>query len=526
MNLVGVPVTVTVRASGGAGITVSNSATFTIASLEATGSLIYWTTTGFDNNATSTSLNGFHVGDTGNVPILTSAQVTQQVVATEPATTPGGTGMTPGTPVAVFCIGCHTTTPDGAYVAFTAQWPWPNALANLSQTAGMIGTAPPWLGAGGLANLSPVTGKVMQGGPWYEPPEINQMMLGMQTFSGGHYGTTAGEYIEVTSLGAAENATSLTALTTPTGVVSELAWINLGYTDPVPATAGLPLAPCGTNPAPAGACLPAQTPNPAWGIIARTGDTGSAGAPSWTHNLDGKTDIIAYTSTTSGTKDGRLNDGPADIYTVPYTSNGVGLGGAGGTATPLPGASSSANNEYYPAWSPDDQLIAFNQVPSGTSLYNEPAAEVYVIPYNGGMGGTETRLAANDPVACTGSMAMQLQNTLPKWAPLADTTAMGAVGNKGADGKLYYWVTFSSIRTTACTISGSNVCTATQAAGATGNAQLYVAGVVVDPANNNAITTYPAIYLWNQDFTANNLIPSWTNSPAIPPGIASTETPK
>jgi hypothetical protein len=71
-----------------------------------------------------------------------------------------------------------------------------------------------------------------------------------------------------------------------------------------------------------------------------------------------------------------------------------------------------------------------------------------------------------------------VQNTLPKWAPVAQT----------ANGKTYHWLIFSSTR------SGTQ------------KSQLYVTGVV---QNGSTIETYPAIYLWNQDPTLNNLIPAW-----------------
>jgi hypothetical protein len=45
---------------------------------------------------------------------------------------------------------------------------------------------------------------------------------------------------------------------------------------------------------------------------------------------------------------------------------------------------------------------------------------------------------------------------------------------------------------------------------AKGKQQLYVSGIVLDPSNNT-VQTYPAIYLWNQDPTVNNLIPAWDN---------------
>jgi hypothetical protein len=118
-------------------------------------------------------------------------------------------------------------------------------------------------------------------------------------------------------------------------------------------------------------------------------------------------------------------------------------------------------------------------------------------------GGTATRLAANDPAKCSGVASPGVENTWPKWAP----APAGGMVTPASDGKLYYWVTFSSIR-----INDPNNPATGSATGATlGKTQLYVAGVVVDPSQGNAITTFPAIYLWNQDPTENNLIPAWDN---------------
>ena len=72
---------------------------------------------------------------------------------------------------------------------------------------------------------------------------------------------------------------------------------------------------------------------------------------------------------------------------------------AGGTAKPLPGASDPNLQEYYPAFAPDDSLIAFDRTDNGLNLYNQAQGEVFVIPSTGG---TATRLASNDPPTCTG----------------------------------------------------------------------------------------------------------------------------
>jgi hypothetical protein len=213
---------------------------------------------------------------------------------------------------------------------------------------------------------------------------------------------------------------------------------------------------------------------PASGTIARTGDSNYAGAPSWSH--DGKT--IAYVSTNAQV-DGRLDDGAADVWTVPYNNK------AGGTATPLTGASANGMRNFYPSFSPDDKLVAFDEVTSG-NMYNNAQDELYVVP---SAGGKATRLDANDPPACTGKTSPGVTNSWPKWSPQAQTTT---------DGRTFYWIVFSSIRDPG------------------GNPQLYVTPVVVDGAGK--VTTYHALYLWNQPASENNHTPAWDNFQIPPPG--------
>lgn len=200
-----------------------------------------------------------------------------------------------------------------------------------------------------------------------------------------------------------------------------------------------------------------------WGVVARTGDANMAASGSFAHTSD----KLLYTSAPSVSSG--VSTAHGDLATVPYGNR------AGGTATKIAGASEATFNEYYPTFSPDDALVAFNRVTDGESSYNNPHAEVFAIA---AAGGTPTRLAANDPPACSGKTSPGVTNSWPKWAP--------AVGS--AAGAKTYWLTFSSTRT--------------------GNPQLYVTAVVDDGLK---LTTYPALYLWNQPPGENNHTPAWDN---------------
>jgi hypothetical protein len=511
-SLMGGSFTVTVRGvkSSGGTPSISNSATVTIAPALADGALIYWKTSSFATMDTNnTTLQGFHVGDEGTATALTANQVLQPVRAQ--SVVPGANLM-PATVNNVFCIGCHTATPDGKYVSFVSQWPWANALASVDTSPGapVVGAEPPWLTPGAASNLSPnING-------YYQPANLSQVMMGIQTFSPAHYKT--GDRRLVASIGAAWNQTDVQIKAgqpgSATGVTSELAWFDLESPAPVPTgtpynpwgsgklDTPLPLAPrCNAAGQPA-QCATSMSPTPGWGILARNGDSNSAGAPNWSHNVSpDNSDLIAYSSTNLGTKDGRMDcqlSGPSctsDVYVVPYNT------GTGGTASPLAGASDPNQNEYYPAWSPDDQFIAFNRVPKGTSMYNEPQADVYLVPYNKGAGASSAvRLKANDPVLCTGEKPNAVQNTWPKWAPNPLDMNGAPVAQKDAVGNTYYWITFSSTRNPLSPTDPTN--------GNKRRQQLYVVGIVVSPTGD-INSSFAPIYLWNQDYTVNNLIPAW-----------------
>jgi hypothetical protein len=390
------PMTLSIRGGVLAGGTLTGEAfgsatSMEIAPVQATGAIIYWTT------SNGTALKGFTVGDESVEQILLPAQVTE-------ATTT--------------CIGCHAAAPDGEYVGLTYSGTgWSNGLALISPDAGTVGAPPPFLGAGAAMALA-------------------RYNLGISSFSRAHW--TAGDRREIA------------AFDDQGGTTAALQWID----------------------------IEATTTGAASGTIARTGDPSSAGAPSWSH--DGNT--IAYVSTAHFC-DGRLGAGcdgvtytsasdpgsTADLYTVPYA------GGAGGAAKPIPGASDPSTQEYYPVFSPDDAWLAFVRAPNGVNMYDQAQAEVSVIPASGG---TATRLAANDPPTCSGTVSPGITNSWPKWGPVA----------LQANGSTYYWLVFSSTRSTG------------------GLPQLFITSVVVTAGK---VATHGSIYLWNQPATEGNHTPAW-----------------
>ncbi|HEY1954598.1 MAG TPA: hypothetical protein VGH28_03285 [Polyangiaceae bacterium] len=320
------------------------------------------------------------------------------------------------------CMGCHVGTPDGSGVVFSTE----------NDTWGDM-----------LADVSSGDGGVPGTVPSYAGnaglQALLQGPLGMSAISKAHW--QDGDRVVIAS----DNP--------------DLQWIDVAATDPTKAR----------------------------GTIARVGTAAAgpiAGAPSFSH--DGKT--IVYTATNHAA-DGRLGgyiydtDDPgslADLYTVPYADR------AGGAIAPVAGASDPLVQEYYPAFSPDDSMIAFNRIPNDKNMYNQPLSEVWLVPSSGG---TAMRLAANDPPGCSGKVSPGVTNSWPKWAPNMSTTS---------DGRTFYWLVFSSTR--AGTLP-----------------QLYITPVVV---TNGKVQSYASLYLWNQPATTGNHTPAWEYfniPPAAPP---------
>jgi hypothetical protein len=469
------PITVTIRGinTSAGGKPSGTRGDFTIAPTQAGGKLVYWATSSSEVRPDTSKLSGFDVGDEGVIDALTIPQVTVSTILNSGGRELRGKyddpkGVPPGH---VQCIGCHVSTPDGDAVAFTDHWPWDSVMASVE--ADTVGQPPSYL-TPGAALL------------------INQPWLGMQTFSKGHF--RAGDRVLVTVYSPRNMGQGAAAVGFSDGAPypskhDGLAWFDLETT----AT----FTPGDPSKGDVQKALNDQVQavyGQAFGLIALDGETRSAAAPSFSH--DGTR--IVYTSADT-TQDGRLssNNQEVDIHIVPYNNR------LGGAVTPLMGASEPGVAEYYPTFSADDQLVAFNRVAKidGGAMYYRPDGEIYVVPSKGGKA---TRLMANDPPACTNEKSPGVINSWPKWSPR--TMSVKSLNPEfGLPPRTFYWLVFSSARA----YPGQFQLPKGQTSpGDTRSSQLYMTAVVRDDTNGT-LTTYPAVYIWNQDPTTSNLTPAW-----------------
>jgi hypothetical protein len=446
-------ISVTVRAASGGATTVK----FQIASASAAGSIVFWaadpSVVGVQNvttvEDTTSLLRGFTVGEEGTVETLKFSQVKQ------PSKEQSYNNRTPT------CIGCHAATPDNGFVAFVDNWPWNSVISGIKSDN--VGAELPGLSPGGLAALNK---------PW----------AGAPTFSSAFW-QTGSRMMVATS--AQQN--DLLPWETDDWQAAKLVWYNLDAPTP--------------DPTPSVGQGPVAQLNKQYGVISRNGDPNPGTAfPTWSH--DGST--IVYSSTVGppstgnfgGCQDGRLNQGATDLYSVPYN------GGNGGAAKPVPGASDKNWEEYYAAYSPDDQMVLFDRVPSGQGMYANQNAEIFFVPMGSASGaGTAVRLKANDPVTCTGKSSPGVNNHFPKWAPARGTH----------NGRTYYWVIYSSNR------AGIPPVTATKGDGKAHQiSQLYLTAISVE---NGTYQTYKSSYLWWQPTNMVNTTPVWDmlQIPPAPP---------
>ena len=487
-NVLDEDITVTVRASTGSGAPTESSSKFRIAPVKAGGSMVFWAAAAVKGE---NGLYGFSPGDEGIVSVLQPTQIKDPIIGADGTLKqPSDWPTTPTGQVA--CVGCHTSTPDGAAVAATDRWPWNLVVSNI--TAGSAGSPPDY--------MTPM-GKLLRQMSWQ----------GASSFSNGdwqarkRYVTSFGKRTvdmnQAWLFGCPDGACSYSGL-------DDLIWIDLAAAGDAPTS--------NNDNAYFKAFISQQ--GTGWGVIARTGDPRGAVTPDWSH--DGTS--IAYTSTDS-TSDGRVGHAAnsktpltsVDLYTVPFN------GGSGGSAKPVSGASEPQHAEYYPDYSGDDRLLAYTRVSDFAALpsteqemYYRPQGEVWVVP---AAGGTALRLTANDPPACSGESSPGVHNSWPKWSPRV----------REAKGKKYYFLIFSSTRQSPGTIQNTEHPTDLKPM-----SQLYMAALVDD--GSGKLSQHSAVFLWNQrnlvkldslqqavisDFTENDVTPAWDEfqAPPVPPVV-------
>jgi hypothetical protein len=458
-HIVGQDISVTVQLPMGSTTPGATTVTFQVAPVGAGGSMVFWSADPKQVGkmsvesmaqtavANDSYLDGFAVGDDSTImvangaPALSILNVKQQVTKQD--------GSTQGS----HCIGCHVGTPDGDYVAFVDSWPWGAAFADIRP--GTAGAALPSYPGATCSNWNNCTGsRTYVQYPW----------LGGFAFSRAHWATGDKIGIVAAQLAAAD---TIMPWSGDNKLPGNLVWID---------TESSATAVNNGQPFPAKGM--------AFDYMQHTGDLGGVAFPTWSN--DGNTIVYASSSGSTADQDGRLNQGPTDLYSVPYNNK------AGGAATAVPGASTSGYEEYYPAFSPNDKFLAFTRVPAGQVMYANPAAEVFVVPFGTG-GGAATRLVANDAhqMNCPAGPTA-VNNHWPKWSPIATSSG----------GLTYYWIIFSSNRYGLPNVTTNFGGTATTVE----VSQLYMTAVVTDEISTY---TYPAVYLWNQPQSRLNTTPAW-----------------
>jgi len=499
------PVQVTVRGLTAAGALVGARGNFEIAPVDAGNSLVYLALeTSRVTSQQPTRLVQLYLGDSTATELLLPAGVQAADLPGADGALPRGanacgdpprpsceqqpndpaccdvSGFTPGR---AQCIGCHVLTPDGKAVSFSdydsaSEW-------NASVEPGLVGAFP----------TSVTT---------YAASLLKQPWLGMAAFSPAHF--SAIDRVLLTTYGLRPDPASLAYDPTAPARFG-LAWFDLNsdsQAQPIPDA----VPPLGETEAALqlrdqrnqaiGAVF-----GTAWGLLALDSEAASASSPAWSHDGEQIAYVSTDVSTTAGAPAWTAN--VADVRVVPYANR------AGGPVFPLPGASDPNFLEYAPAYSADDAYLAFTRAPapsvpvrctpaqdaSGIASacpqqelgdnpdgpYYNRNGEIFVVPRTGGMA---IRLAANDPVACSGESSRGSINGGARWAPRVER----------ANGKRYYFLAFTSARAYAAsfTLPAARLSPPVSRK----SSQLYLTAIIVDEATGN-VETRPALYLWNQE---------------------------
>ncbi len=163
-------------------------------------------------------------------------------------------------------------------------------------------------------------------------------------------------------------------------------------------------------------------------------------------------------------------------------------------------------NRYYPAFSPDSKIVAFNisicpggdETNRSCNADGDPSATVYTVPT---AGGTPAKLAnLNAPGKEDGSQT-DLTNSFPKWCPFT-------FHRTGELGSRLMWITFSSSR--AYGLYGQPPQQQSGDGDATTGKLIWMAGIDPDVALRGEDSSFAAFVLPYQGFDTSNHIAQWT----------------
>ena len=168
----------------------------------------------------------------------------------------------------------------------------------------------------------------------------------------------------------------------------------------------------------------------------------------------------------------------------------------------------TGENRFYPAFSPDSQIIAFNRsiCPNGDendkscNADGDPSAKVYTIPT---AGGSPVELARLNGGGKEDGGQTNLTNSFPKWCPF-EFHRTGELGSR------LMWITFSSSRAYGLYGPPGQHGAGSGDGDALTGKLVWMAGIDPDAALRGEDSSFTAFVLPYQGFETSNHIAQWT----------------